>query len=94
MTKNFYIFRHGETDYNLQRIWQGQKCDTELNQNGIEQACSLAERLAEKNIEIIFSSPLKRADKTADILAGKIEKPKFVVDALKEASLRVLEGLQ
>ena len=44
MAKNFYIFRHGETDYNLQRIWQGQKCDTELNQNGIEQACDLSVR--------------------------------------------------
>lgn len=52
----------------------------------------MAERLTDKKIEIIFTSPLKRANQTAEILAQKIDRPKFIIDNLKEANLGAVEG--
>ena len=32
MKKNLYIFRHGQTDFNLHNIWQGCQCNPDLNE--------------------------------------------------------------
>lgn len=93
MIKNFYIFRHGETDMNKSQRWQGQKFDLELNERGIEQAHSLAEKIKSLGIEVIYSSPLKRARKTAEIAASKISVPLYIDDNLKEGNFGVVEGL-
>ena len=45
MRKDFYIFRHGETDYNKEKRWQGSGIDAELNENGKKQAEKLIESL-------------------------------------------------
>ena len=45
MKKDLYIFRHGETDYNLEHRWQGCGLDAVLNENGEEQARKLAEKV-------------------------------------------------
>jgi alpha-ribazole phosphatase len=58
------IVRHGETEGNKKRIYQGWT-DTELNQTGLRQAQRLAERLKDKDLDIIYSSPLNRALATA-----------------------------
>ena len=58
------LTRHGQTDWNVQGKAQG-RTDTELNSTGIEQAKRLAEKIKNYNIDIIISSPLKRARKTA-----------------------------
>ena len=50
MRKDFYVFRHGETDLNRQKRWQGSGMDYDLNQNGRAQAEYLAEKLAGKGI--------------------------------------------
>ena len=71
--KKIYLFRHGETDWNVKNVIQCTK-DTELNENGIKQAEKNAEKLKDFGIEIVFSSPLKRAYKTSEILAKKINK--------------------
>lgn len=62
MIARFYIVRHGETDENRLGIMQGQ-LDTELNEEGIEQA-RLTARAMEKVVFIeAYSSDLKRATK-------------------------------
>lgn len=68
-----YLTRHGETDWNLAQKIQG-STDTPLNQTGIKQARLLAERLLRDNIhpDIIYTSPLKRASATAQILADAL----------------------
>jgi broad specificity phosphatase PhoE len=66
-----YLFRHGETDFNKEGRIQCHT-DIELNQTGLRQAVENADKLKNKDIEHIYSSPLKRAKKTADVLAKEI----------------------
>ena len=93
MQKIFYIFRHGETDYNLAKRWQGCSIDAPLNQTGIEQAELLAEKMKNFGLEVVFSSPLHRALKTAEIVAKKSGVRVKTMSELVEASVGVCEGL-
>ena len=65
-----YIIRHGKTDMNSRMLMQG-RSDYPLNETGEEQAREAAKRLAEMNISIdkVYSSPLVRALRTAEIIA-------------------------
>jgi broad specificity phosphatase PhoE len=63
------LLRHGETEWNVSEIFRG-RIDIELNETGIKQAELVADYLSELKIDAIYSSPLKRALKTAQIIAG------------------------
>jgi len=63
------LARHGETKWNVQEIFRG-RIDIALNETGIKQAELLAEYLRHLKIEAIYSSPLKRALKTAEVIAS------------------------
>lgn len=63
-----YLVRHGETEWNKASRIQG-RTDTELSSLGIEQAKKLAYRLNSEDIDVVYSSSLKRAMKTAGIIA-------------------------
>ena len=76
------LIRHGETDWNVEGRYQGQ-ADPPLNKKGFEQAKTLAENLLSFELDLLFTSPLKRAKKTAEIIAEKnnlpiIEEPRFM----------------
>lgn len=62
-----YFVRHGETEYNVLGIAQGQ-LDIPLNENGICQAEEVSETLKDYEIDVIVSSPLARAKQTAEII--------------------------
>lgn len=62
-----YIVRHGQTDWNVEGRNQG-RTDIELNETGIKQAEETAKKLEGKKFDMVFSSPLKRAYKTAQII--------------------------
>ena len=66
------LIRHGETDWNIIGRYQGQ-ADPPLNEKGIEQAQQLAGDLARTAIDIIFTSPLLRTRKTAEIIAERLD---------------------
>ena len=71
-----YVVRHGETNENISKMMQG-NMDTELNDAGRKQAYDLVKKVASCDVDLIFSSPLKRAYDTAKIIAqGK----RIVVD--------------
>ena len=74
MIMDLYLFRHGESVANTLGIAQG-LYDTELTKKGIEQAESLSSVIKEKNIQIesVYTSQLKRALKTAKIIAKNLE---------------------
>lgn len=67
-----YLVRHGETEWNKASKVQGSK-DIELSDVGLRQAEQLAKRLAEEDINVVYSSSLKRAFKTAEIATGHIK---------------------
>ena len=63
------LARHGETDWNVEEVFRG-RIDIELNEAGIRQSELLAKYLRDLRIAAIYSSPLKRAKKTAEIIAN------------------------
>lgn len=73
-----YIIRHGQTDWNVQRKMQG-VTDIELNETGMSQAEEARKKINELDIDLILSSPLKRAKKTAEIL-NKDKKLEIIYD--------------
>ncbi|MDE3070792.1 MAG: histidine phosphatase family protein, partial [Acidobacteriota bacterium] len=70
-TPTLYLARHGRTAYNHERRFQGQLAVT-LDQVGLDQARQLAERAAEHHFAALWSSPLRRARETADVVAARI----------------------
>ncbi|MDP7286225.1 MAG: histidine phosphatase family protein [Dehalococcoidales bacterium] len=62
------LVRHGETEWNVGEVFRG-RVDMELNETGTKQAEKLAEYLGNQRLKIIYSSPLQRALKTAEIIA-------------------------
>lgn len=59
--------RHGQTDYNLEKRYAG-SIDVPLNEKGIRDAETAAIKLKDFEFDIVISSKLKRAIRTAEIL--------------------------
>lgn len=88
-----YLVRHGETDWNADGRIQGHT-DVELNWRGELQAQRLAVRLAEEGtFAAVYSSPMRRAKRTADLCAQALALPVLTDERLVERSLGPLEGL-
>lgn len=62
------IARHGQTEWNVGEVFRG-RIDIGLDETGTKQAKLLAEYLGSREIDAIYSSPLKRALKTAEAIA-------------------------
>lgn len=90
--RKLYVVRHGETDFNIQNRYAG-STDVELNENGINQAKSLAQSIENFPIDIIISSSKKRAFKTAQIIKRHINKTLILSDDFIERNIGVYEGL-
>jgi broad specificity phosphatase PhoE len=86
------LIRHGVTDWNQDKRLQGQS-DVPLNQLGVEQTNRLARNLLGQSWEVIYSSPLIRALKTARIIAEVLEIPVLESAGLSERKFGLLEGL-
>jgi probable phosphoglycerate mutase len=85
------LIRHGETDWNREMRFQGQR-DVPLNATGLQQAARLAERLATETIDAIVSSDLLRARQTAAPCAQQLGLPVITEPGLREQSFGTLEG--
>jgi 2,3-bisphosphoglycerate-dependent phosphoglycerate mutase len=87
------IVRHGETEWNKSMQLQGHQ-DSPLTTNGLEQAELLAETINKRQFELIITSDLGRAKKTASIL-NKHMQLKVVEDkSLRERAFGVMEGMK
>jgi broad specificity phosphatase PhoE len=87
-----FIFRHGETQWNVEQRFQGH-IDIPLNENGRDQARQLVPYFKEQSIEAILSSDLSRAFETATIIANHLQVPVFQDNRLREAHLGAAQGL-
>ena len=87
-----YIVRHGETDNNKKRVLQG-RSNLPLNEVGIKQAEKVKEYFAEKDIQFdkVYSSPLIRAIKTAQIITGSTQVGSDATDNSADAVPFVLD---
>jgi broad specificity phosphatase PhoE len=88
------LVRHGETDWNLNRRYQGWE-DIPLNDTGREQAQLVAQAIArEPRWDAIYSSPLSRALSTAQAIAELSGMSEIVEDPdLRERFYGEAEGL-
>ncbi|MBI4298615.1 MAG: histidine phosphatase family protein [Chloroflexi bacterium] len=85
------LCRHGETDWHVARRLSIP--EAALNERGRVQAHALAERLREEGVSAIYSSPLKRAHETAEIMAKNMGLMPQVIEALKDWDYGVWKGL-
>jgi probable phosphoglycerate mutase len=75
--KTLILIRHGETQWNVIGRYQGQ-ADPPLNAKGQEQARQVAQELkAKTQIDVLFTSPLKRATQTAEKIAEMLNIPLY-----------------
>ncbi|MEU7744554.1 bifunctional RNase H/acid phosphatase [Nonomuraea sp. NPDC049158] len=87
------LLRHGETPLSVDRRFSGLG-DAELTTKGLAQASAAAERLSREpyHVDVIVSSPLKRARQTAEAVAQRTGVAVEVDDDLREADFGVWEG--
>lgn len=86
------LVRHGETDWNVERRYQGQT-NVPLSGLGRRQAELIAERLTAEKIDAVYASDLSRALETAQIIAGKSGLEVVPEPRLRELNFGILEGL-
>ncbi|WP_457642411.1 histidine phosphatase family protein [Persephonella sp.] len=89
--KNIIFCRHGESEYNAKRIIQGH-IDTDLTPAGIVQARLAGEELSKYNIQKIFSSDLRRAYRTAQIIGDILDLPVEKDKRIREMNFGEWEG--
>jgi broad specificity phosphatase PhoE len=88
-----YLIRHGQTTGDVEDRYGG-AYDDELSNKGIIQADKLANKLSSSGIQIIFCSPLTRAQQTAKILKSKLNCEIKTVKDLRERNKNgILTGM-
>lgn len=86
-----FITRHGETIWNTQKRLQGWQ-DSDLTENGINNALLLSKRLKDIEFTSIYTSPSKRTLHTAILIKGDRKQNIIEDENLREISLGEWEG--
>ncbi len=86
------MVRHGITEYNSTRRFAGHT-DVELSADGYRQAERLRERLASERIDTIYSSDLRRALVTAEVISSGHKADIVACPELREVNYGDAEGL-
>ena len=86
-----YLVRHGQTDWNVKKLIQGQK-NSQLTQLGIEQASAAAAKLQDVVFDQVYSSDLDRASLTASIIAKEKKLAIQLTELLREKNYGDYEG--
>jgi broad specificity phosphatase PhoE len=86
------LIRHGETDWNRESRFQGH-ADPPLNALGRAQAGALAGQLASEPVAVAYTSPLRRATETAEILASRLDVELHTDETLMEVNVGSWSGL-
>jgi broad specificity phosphatase PhoE len=86
------LVRHGETDWNRERRFQGH-ADTPLNEAGRRQALELAGTLRGARLTAVYTSPLRRATETARIVGDELGLEPRPLEALREIDVGDWQGM-
>ena len=87
------LVRHGQTEWNRVERFRG-RADVPLNEAGLAQAEAMGRRIAsEWRPSAIYSSPLSRAVKTAEIVARHINLPLLIHHGMIDIDYGQWEGL-
>lgn len=89
------LVRHCQAEGNEKRFFQG-TIDTEITEKGKKQIEATVKRLEDENIDLVYSSPLKRAVATASGIAEShgIAQDKIIIENdLKEIDAGVFDGM-
>jgi probable phosphoglycerate mutase len=92
VTTTIVLVRHGETDWNRENRFQGH-ADPPLNELGRAQAEALAGDLAPETFASAYTSPLRRATETAEILATRLGVELRTSETLMEVDVGSWSGL-
>jgi probable phosphoglycerate mutase len=87
-----YFVRHGQSEANIIREISNRGWRHGLTEKGRAQAAALGETLRDANVKFIYTSPLKRAVETAQILNSCLRVPYAHTDALREFDCGKAEG--
>jgi broad specificity phosphatase PhoE len=90
-SKNIFLVRHGETDWNISNRLIS-FTDLPLNSEGEKQVSLLSESFLNVSIDHVFTSPLQRARRTAEIICDGHHIDIHQSDNLTEASFGIYEG--
>lgn len=86
-----YMIRHGQTDWNKVKRLQG-ATDIALNEKGEEAARETAKGMEKIRLDLCFSSPLKRALRTAELICEGRNIPMIKESRIREISFGEYEG--
>lgn len=91
-TTRILLARHGETDWNRERRFQGH-ADPPLNELGRRQARDLAESLVGAGLTALYASDLRRAAETAEVLGSMLGVDVVTHPGLREIDVGAWSGL-
>ena len=86
-----YLVRHGENRANITKEFSHTKVDYPLTEKGVLQARQTAEYFQDRHVDEVYSSPLKRALQTAEMIAATKGLPVTVIESLREVNSGSLE---
>ena len=92
MATTLVLVRHGETDWNRENRFQGH-ADVPLNEDGRAQVVELTKELADERFAGAYTSPLRRAAESAEILGSHLGLFVQPSDALGEVDVGSWSGL-
>jgi len=79
--------RHGQTDANIKRIVDGQGINSPLSDTGLQQAKSVGKALKDVTFNMAYSSDLKRANKTCELILHYNQAKSIGIESIKKEEL-------
>src|SRR3990172_12494183 len=88
----FYLVRHAQTEWNVKGIVQGGTTDSPLTESGKKVSKELAGKFKDIKFDLVFSSDLLRAKRTAKIIVLEKNLAVRTTELLRERSFGEFDG--
>jgi probable phosphoglycerate mutase len=89
---SLYLLRHGESVANVTHTFASRKLDLPLTEFGFEQVKQIAQPMKNIGFTKIYTSPLIRAQQTAEIIGSACGFKPTSIEALREVDVGILDG--